>query len=260
MKKIILSALIIASFAACKNTQNATAKNKPSTTEELNAANAEKQMLQAGNDFSANGNAPANWSLQIDFDNKAAFTSDDGLALNFPANTLKTTAEGKKTTYTGKTSAGDIKIVTEEGTCTVPTIRKVYQKTVSVTINQKTYTGCGMFLVNEKLEGKWNLEKIGTTSITTADYNRVPVFNFDLTGKRISGNDGCNSIGGTIDVQGSKIKFSAMLSTKMACLNGKNIESIINSGMSNKTVDYYFKDGKLYLYLADDTLLVLTKA
>jgi len=259
MKKIIFLLSATAFFAACSNTKNATSSNKPSTTEELNAANDAKQMMQAGNDFYANGNAPVNWRMEIDFENKITFTSDDGLALSFATNTLQKTQAGNKTTYTGKITAGDISIAMEDGTCTVPTIRKVYQKLVTVTINQKAYTGCGSYLVNDNLEGKWNLEKIGTAPITAADYNKVPSFTFDLAQKRISGNDGCNSIGGSIDVQGSKIKFSGMLSTKMACVKGKNIESIINTSISNKVADYYFKEGKLYLYLIDDTLLVFTR-
>ena len=271
MKKIIFL-LSAAAFAACSNTKNATGSSKPSTTEELNAANAAKQLMQAGNDFYANGNSPVNWSMQIDFENKVSFTSDDGLALSFPANILKQNygmakgsdgisrpANTEVIIYSGRISAGDISIAMEDGTCTVPTIRKVFQKSVTVTINQKVYSGCGSYLSDEKLEGKWNLEKIGTTPITAADYNRVPTFTFDLAKKRISGNDGCNSLGSSIDVQGSKIKFSGMLSTKMACLKGKNIESIINTSISNKVADYYFKEGRLYLYLIDDTLLVFTR-
>lgn len=216
-------------------------------------------MIQAGNDFYANGSTPVNWSMQVNFKDKIVFTSDDGLALSFAANMLKTTTAGSRTTYSGKISAGDISIVTENGTCTVPTIRKVFQKLVTVTINQKTYSGCGSFLVDEGLEGKWNLEKIGATPIIAADYNKVPSFTFDLAKSRISGNDGCNSTGGSIEVQGSRIKFSGMMSTKMACLKGKNIESIVSTSISNKVADYYLKEGKLYLYLIDDTLLVFTR-
>lgn len=259
MKKITFLFLTAISFAACSNSKNAASGNKPSTTEELNTANAAKQMMQAGNDFYANGNTPVNWGMQINFKDKITFTSDDGLALSFAANTLIAAQQGTKTTYTGKTSAGNISIAMENGMCTVSTIRKVYQKSVTVTINQKVYSGCGSFLADNNLEGKWNLEKIGTNPINAADYNKVPSFSFDLAKNRISGNDGCNSMGGAIEVQGSKIKFSAMMSTKMACLKGKNIESIINTGISNKVADYYFKEGKLYLYLIDDTLLVFTR-
>ena len=63
---------------------------------------------------------------------------------------------------------------------------------------------------------------------------------------------------GKIEVQGKRIQFSQLLSTKMAC-NKKSIEKIIAEQISGNIVSYYFKDSKLYLYLPDDNLLVFKK-
>ena len=86
------------------------------------------------------------------------------------------------------------------------------------------------------------LDKIGNTFIQPEDYNRVPMLQFDLAKQRVSGNDGCNSIGGKIEVQGNRIKFSAIISTKMAC-SKKSIENMISAQISDKLVNYYFKKG-----------------
>ena len=90
------------------------------------------------------------------------------------------------------------------------------------------------------------------------EYNRIPVFELNIEKKRLTGNDGCNIIGGNIEVQGSRIKFGNIVSTKMGC-DKKSIENIISNLINNNIASYYFKEGKLYLYLIDDSLLIFKK-
>lgn len=108
------------------------------------------------------------------------------------------------------------------------------------------------------LNNKWLLEKIGTTPINAADYNSVPVLDIEITKGRVTGNDGCNSLSGEMEVQGNKIKFSSIARTEMGCMK-KDIGHILSAQMSDKTVEYYFKEGKLFLNLQDSSLLVFKK-
>ena len=108
------------------------------------------------------------------------------------------------------------------------------------------------------LHNKWLLEKIGNTAINPAEYNQVPVFELDLTKNQITGNDGCNSLNGKIEVQRNRIKFHAIVRTEMGCMK-KDIGNIIGAQISDKTVDYFLKDGKLFLNLSGDSLLVFKR-
>ena len=48
---------------------------------------------------------------------------------------------------------------------------------------------------------------------------------FDEQNKRAGGNGGCNSFGGTLTKNGNQIKISQIISTKMACQNGSDVEN-----------------------------------
>ena len=256
--KQLLPVFCLAFAFSCHNTGNALAKNKETNPPLPAQVIAEKNMQQQGIDFIAQGNAPVNWQLQLNYDDSVRFSAEDGLKLSFGCNRLKRDMNAERTTFTGKINNADVTIVITEGTCTVPTMREVFHKLVTFSFNSKQYTGCGKFLADNTLNAKWLLEKVGNTAILPEDYNRIPVFQFNVEAGRFSGNDGCNTISGKIEVQGNRIKFDPIIETKMACMK-KSIEKIIAANVSDKLVNYYFRNAKLYLYLPDDSLLVFGK-
>ncbi len=111
---------------------------------------------------------------------------------------------------------------------------------------------------NIMLNNKWLLEKIGTTPINASDYNSVPVLEMDISKGRVTGNDGCNSLNGEMEVQGKRIKFSPIARTEMGCMK-KDIGNILGAQISDKTVDYYIKEDRLFMSLEDKSLLVFKK-
>lgn len=255
--KLLYACTALLFFCSCTGSGKNAAAGKNMTTSEAVQVQSDKSMLQTGVEFYASGNTPAGWSLEMDYDAKINFKADDGIVVNTDYNRFKKTADATKTTYTATVAAGEMKILLETGSCSLPAKKMEFTKLVSITLNGKVYTGCGRYTKNYDMNGKWQLEKIGNTNIVAAEYNKVPTLQFDLAANRMSGNDGCNSIGGNIEVQGSRIAFSGIISTRMACMK-KDISQLIGR-MSNNTSDYYFKEGKLYLYLPDDSLLVFTK-
>ena len=260
MKNIVTSFCICFFLINCHNGQNIyNSKPHDNTISNSSKLQQSKRMLQNGIDFFAQGNQPTNWQLTINYDDTVRFNADDGLALKFAYNQLKKEFTADKTTYSVKIKAGNIVINILEKICTVSTIREVFKKEVTVSFNSFTYTGCGNFLADGNLNNKWLLEKIGNTLINIHEYNKIPFFEFDIIQSKISGNDGCNSIGGKIEVQGKRIKFSNLFSTRIAC-NKKSIDKIIAQQISDKIVSYFFKENKLYLYLSDDSILVFKKS
>jgi len=248
----IISLSVLA--CACNSSKKTTVVSE----DQLKETAATNTLQQSGTDFYGRGSTPVNWTLEMNYDDTIRFLADDGLSLKLAYHQLKKDNRAGQNIFTGKTTGGNFTITISDEPCTIPTEKQVYNKGVSFSFNGKTYTGCGKFLADRKLNNKWILDKIGNTAVQADDYNKLPALQFDLAKQRVSGNDGCNSIGGKIEVQGNRIKFGDLISTKMACIK-KSIESIISAQVSGKSVDYYFKNDELYLYLPDDSLLVFRK-
>lgn len=257
MKAVYFPIVLMISLFSCNNTKNipstVTTQQQKVQTQELNI------LQQSGVDFLANGNDPTNWKLSMSLDDTVRFSAEDGLALKFAYNQLKKNETDGKKIYTVALKSGNVTIEITEKICTVTTIRETFKKEVTVKFNNTTYSGCGKFLADLNLNGKWLLEKIGFTPIIVTEYNKVPEMNIDIVEGTVSGNDGCNGIRGKIEVQGKRIQFSQLAGTKMAC-NKKSIAQIVAAQINNQLVSYYFKDGKLHLYLPDDSLLIFKKS
>ncbi len=245
---------------SCAATKKTTTNIHPEAAGQPAQSNYDNMLADAGTTFTASGVNPVNWYVKINYDDKLNFLADDGLQLNVAFSTLKQQQQQQSAyTFSGSSKAGDIIITVKDGDCSIPTAKKMYKKAVSISINKKLYEGCGAFVNDADLNGKWILEKIGNDKIVTADYNKLPELQFDLSKNIVGGNDGCNRVSGTMEVQGKRIQFGALAGTKMAC-NKKDISKIIGSLVSGKLVDYHFKDNKLVLYLPDDSILTFIKS
>ncbi len=258
MKKIIFALLLFTCLCACHSSQKAETEKLNKAFNESIKNKDEKLMFQNGIDFFAEGSQPNNWNLKMDYDDTVRFNADDGLSLKFAYNQLQKDINAERSILSTKIKSGNISITVLEKDCTIPTKKEVFTKEVTFNFNGNIYKGCGKFLSDVTLNNKWKLEKIGGQIVNQAEYNRVPFFEFDIEKRKLSGNDGCNTIGTNIEVQGSRIKFGQVVSTQIACAK-KSIENIIATLISNNIASYYFKDEKLYLYLIDDSLLIFKK-
>lgn len=256
MKSFILFAGLICSLAACKTSEkNTVSKDKPSVAPVLTSTLAEK--LLNGVDFFARGSQPASWTLEMDFGNLVRFKSLDGTEANASAAQPVYLPEQKATRFT---SAGNVEVVLYDEPCKDALSGEQYSKRVTVRVKEKLYEGCGQYLFDATLHGNWLLEKFNNNLVNAGDFAKgAPQLNLDLKQQELSGHDGCNLIGGAFEVMGSKIRFNDLIQTEMACPGNKS-ELQFAALISGKTIDYYFKDGRLYLYLEDDSLLVFKKA
>jgi heat shock protein HslJ len=258
MKKNVFALFLFTCLFGCHSSQKSETQKSNKTFNEFIKNKDEKLMLQTGIDFFAEGNQPFNWNMQMDYDDTVSFLAEDGLLLKFAYNQLQKKINNNSTIFSTKIKAGDISITVLEKDCSVPTKKQVFTKEVRFNFNNNIYIGCGKFLADNMLNNKWILEKIGGSPIINTEYNRVPFFEINIEKRNLTGNDGCNTIGGNIEIQGSRIKFGDILSTQMGCTK-KSIYTIIANLIRNNIASYYFKEGKLYLYLIDDSLLVFKK-
>jgi heat shock protein HslJ len=69
---------------------------------------------------------------------------------------------------------------------------------------------------------------------------------FNDTSSRIGGYSGCNSYGGSFEVNGTSLKMKDILGTLKACMPGMKTESTLYNALNN-TDHYKISDGKLVL-------------
>jgi heat shock protein HslJ len=89
-------------------------------------------------------------------------------------------------------------------------------------------------LISKKLLKKWQLVELNGQPISALGKPaKTPYIQFDST-RRVAGNNGCNQFFGSYELEKKgRIKFSAMGSTRMACVDNNTIESDLMQVLSN---------------------------
>ena len=207
---------------------------------------------QTGVDFYASGTSPVNWTLELSPKKAFVFTTTTlGRKEFYPiAPNEDATGKLRYTTY-GMAGAVIINVYTES--C-IETQRKV-----DVALNGITYTGCGNDLYDYRLSDIWVLTKAGSTTFKVADFPKgLPRLVLNVPGHVMKGTDGCNNISASIMLKGSRLVFGEVKG--MTGCSHPMIEKIYKINLSNQSVDYYIRDGKLYFYLADDSVLCFARS
>ncbi|RYD79547.1 MAG: META domain-containing protein [Sphingobacteriales bacterium] len=250
-----LSILII--LAACNPAKQVAVKGHNKTQSSLNETLQQKQSQ--GIDLFAKGSTPSSWTLEIDFDKIIRFQSLDGTDYkSTPVGPVENEAS-LTSTYTTRAGKGNMVITLFKESCTDALSGEKFNQRVTVDVDGKKYEGCGQYLFDAELDGKWILQTIGIASVQASDFAKgLPELSFNLSGGKLSGHDGCNQVSGSLTVMGNRIKFSAIGGTKMACPGNKKDTEFI-SKISNQVAGYFFKDGLLVLYLIDDSTLSFKK-
>ena len=70
----------------------------------------------------------------------------------------------------------------------------------------------------------WKLVRLGETPVETAAKQREPHLILASSEPRVSGSGGCNRVAGGFELDGDKLRFSRMVSTRMACVAGMEQE------------------------------------
>ncbi|WP_233622003.1 META domain-containing protein [Flavobacterium agrisoli] len=109
------------------------------------------------------------------------------------------------------------------------------------------------------LEGSWQLNYISGPRIA---FDRLypdakPTIVFNTKENRVSGNNGCNSYSGSLNVSGNTIDFTQpMVATKKMCLNGQQGEQVYMSTLPKINHYSVSEDGKTLTFLVDDVAMM----
>jgi heat shock protein HslJ len=257
MNKLVLVAALLSLFA-CTSTKNAKAPKQSDIDAAINKDNL-LQKQSEGVDLFAKGSLPATWTLEIDFDKAIRFKSLDGA--NIVASSVKPIEMPgeKRISIATNTEYGKMQIDIYDQECSAANDQTKYEKKVVIQVNGKSYEGCGSFLYDVAINGKWTLQRWNGKQLSAGEFAKgLPLIQFDAAANKISGHDGCNQLFGEIEMRGNFITVKTLGSTKMACPGNKN-EINIAAAISNKVISYSFKEGNLHLYLPDDTVAVFSK-
>lgn len=111
--------------------------------------------------------------------------------------------------------------------------------------------------VNNLLHDIWVLESVKGEPYSLAEnQNLHPTIEIYLAEERFSGNTGCNNMNGTLTVDGSKITFTNIITTKMFC-NDVDETGFLSS--LEKVNRYKIEKMRLYLYEDDSELMIFQK-
>ncbi len=107
-----------------------------------------------------------------------------------------------------------------------------------------------------RLHDIWALESINGEEFIKDELNNHPVIEIYLEEERVQGNAGCNTINGKVEVDGSNITFSEIITTEMACPG--NLEQRFLTAL--QIVDSYkLEKLRLFLYVDEEERLVFRK-
>jgi heat shock protein HslJ len=239
---------------ACKTTYKPDPTKSAVTRANVMPPDSLIKKQQKGIDFYAEGNIPVSWTIELDLEN--GFTFNPSGSQQLIAGPVPVIRLSNAESYLSKTDSGIMKLIVYDEPCS--SNDKSSRKT-EVTINNKRYSGCGKYLYDYQLNNTWVLQYIDNREPEQSNYKKLPRIEFDLTKNTMTGYDGCNNISSSITVNGNHIKFSAFPGLSSACSNNTTAK-IFATMLSDHTVDYNIENGRLIIYLINDSKLTFTKA
>lgn len=105
---------------------------------------------------------------------------------------------------------------------------------------------------------KWVLKSLDGKEVHLTDSNSEIYIQFNETEKRVNGRGGCNRFFGNYEMDESKLKFSPMGATRMACPDLKLEGEFFQ--MLEEVDSYSIKDGILSFQSKDKVIAVFKKA
>jgi heat shock protein HslJ len=213
--------------------------------------------------FNAHGNYPS-CSLEMDSQNAFLFRTPGLPDVISPPADINKAQDADVTRYRAVSDNSEIIVTVYSQECmdTISGEKYAFKVKVEIKSTSKTdarvYEGCGDFIADTRLDHVWTFEKVNGISLNPADYSKgLPTLEILTKENRISGQDGCNTIGGAMTCRGNSIRFISMYSTRMACP-----KESLNVGLllGNKTFDFVIENHHLILKQGETEVAVLIKS
>lgn len=260
MKKEIVLMMIVLAMMSCKSAS--TTSKEVVKTEPTPAYKQQIENLENGIYFRGTGNEP-DWSLKIS-EKTIEFTS------------LKPGFESFKNVHVEPIQAMDANVkmyrfVTESGTMNIQIMHEECINTMSgdkfpysVRIeilkdnNTTNFSGCGNYITDPRLHDIWVLERLNGKMVSTADFiDEVPNLEINSSTNNFLGFAGCNRMNGTIFFERGLLRFTNIITTRMACPRNNKESEFLKALQSTTT--YKVENMKLMLSNPSGEKLVFKK-
>ncbi len=217
-------------------------------------------LRKEGIDFRGGGNEPF-WRLKIDFDENTRFEVLDGDTVVISTPEIEKDSTSKARLIKSEAETESFTASFSPIGCTDSMSGILFTHHVIVETGEEVYRGCGSMINDRyKLHDFWTLHSIGNAEISEDDFSRqVPALQFNLDKKQVHGNTGCNQLNGKLKVGQDSLSFGELITTKMACQDGMELESQFVEALSN-TNKYDIKNERLLLLHDEDTLMTLHRS
>ncbi|MGI9532119.1 copper resistance protein NlpE N-terminal domain-containing protein [Lutimonas sp.] len=213
--------------------------------------------------FQAKGQ-DGNWALQMKNTDSISFISPDGILYKFKGAKPLPSMDPAIIDYRIVSDKAEILLQLTEKPCETNTENP--KQTFQVTLNFKetkkkesqTLEGCGTFVPNYKLSGKWKIIEVDGTEINDDSFpNKEAYLILDPFEGTVSGNDGCNGFFGKMTNKGYQVSFGPTAGTLMACTNA-DLSAVLMGAISDKTVNYQLSN-HLSFFAGDKKVMVLKR-
>ena len=237
MAKGIPLIVIILFFIGCKT--NLPAAKVIETTEPSVAYKQQIENLENGIYFRGNGNEP-DWSLKIS-EKAIEFTSlKSGYELLNSIHKEPITAmDANVKMYKVVNDAKIVTIQIMEQKCINTMSGAVFPYSVRIDIvknnNTTHFSGCGNYITDSRLHDIWVLEELNGQKVSSSDFTKeLPNLEINSTTNTFMGFAGCNRMNGSIFFERGLLRFTNIVTTRMAC-GESNKESLFLKTLQSTT-------------------------
>jgi heat shock protein HslJ len=248
--------IVLLMVVSCKTSITAQ-KEEPSPAYKQQMENVEHGIY-----FRGLGNEPE-WSLKIS-EEKIEFTSLKPGCENFTSPHVEPirAMDANIKMYHIAIESGKMNIEISQQECvnTMSGDKKPYTVRIEMT-NIKTTTkfnGCGSYVTDARLHDIWVLEKLKGATVSPTEFKKEnPRLEINSTNNNFMGYAGCNQMNGTIFFERGLVRFTNIITTRMAC-PGNNKEAEFLQALQSAT-SYKVENLKLTLSNPNGELLVFRK-
>jgi heat shock protein HslJ len=237
MKKEIVLMIIVLVMMSCKTAS--TTSKEVVKTEPTPAYKQQMENLEQGIYFRGTGNEPE-WSLKIS-EKTIEFTSLKPGFESLSGNHLEPirVMDANVKMYRVATESGtmNIQIMQQECVNTMSGEKFPYSVRIEITKNNNStnLSGCGIYITDPRLHDIWVLEKLNGKTVSTTDFiKEVPNLEINSSSNNFLGFAGCNRMNGTIFFERELLRFTNIITTRMAC-PGNNKESEFLKALQSAT-------------------------
>lgn len=180
--------------------------------------------------------------------------------MNFPNSNTYHIMDVAGLSYSGTNSKGErihVQILKESCQDTMMDLESPFSVDVSLGDRNLGTRGCGEYLEDGRLNGKWFLETFRGKDIPESDPELRPAITFTSKTNQIGCYMGCNSMGGGYILMENRIMFNpGFVSTLMHCDDKMGLENEFSKVIVGQTIEYKFKGSRLIFSHVNGTELM----